>query len=46
MLCALGRMQSAAASSDTLCVVLELLRLFPASAETLMVSGRNYFSLR
>lgn len=43
MLCTQGRMQSAAASFDTLCVVLEL---FPASAETLMVSGRNYFSLR
>lgn len=46
MLYTLHRMNSVAASFDTLCIVLEQLLLFQASAETLMVSGKNYFSLR
>lgn len=46
MLYSLSRMNSSAASFDTLCVVSEQLRLFQASAETLMVSGTNDFSLR
>lgn len=46
MLYTLHRMNNVAASFDTLCVVLEQLWLFEASAETLMVSGRDYFSLR